>query len=544
MKIIRLAGRREVHIHADRFSVYSGKLRLFCFDVSSMINTADEKDCDTSLTFLDSHDDTRFVWEATSTLWEKKQYILKFSAGCFSFRVRVWGKGQPYNIEYFRKTSDGLGSPFAVSGYSKPSCQSVDRARTMHLISDEPAVIFPERAAPPPFVFPFWNDVNDDWIGVGLAAKKDEHNFMRFELHAPKNDWDENGIWFSVPLSGYPAVEDGWRSPTIWCGFGRDDLDVIRAWAQWQYNVYGFEKNIPETKAPLWWKMPIFCGWGMQVKSRKASGNETNSYATENDYNKYLSKLESLGSNIGTVIIDDKWQSEYGTNVPDKEKWNDMRAFVDAQHEKGRHVLLWIKCWESEGLPEEECIKCGDKYYADPTDPAYLERLKKMIHDLLSSDEGCCDVDGFKLDFFDRIPSDAGYESKEPLYGLELMKRLIENIYRFSKEAKSDALINASCLHPYFSSCCDQFRAHDIDANVRSTGAIVSYRSDLAKSVMPGILVDTDGATGYTKEEKLNALRKRFSVGIPTLYDFPDEFGKDEWDEVNLMLNAYVESLK
>lgn len=109
------------------------------------------------------------------------------------------------------------------------------------------------------------------------------------------------------------------------------------------------------------------------------------------------------------MIIDDKWQKEYGTLEVDPNKWTDLRGFVDEQKAKGIHVLLWFKMWDSEGLPEDMCVKgvapvpvmanSANRPMTDPTNPKYREFLKKAIYHLLSSDEGCCNADGFKLDF-------------------------------------------------------------------------------------------------------------------------------------------------
>ena len=52
----------------------------------------------------------------------------------------------------------------------------------------------------------------------------------------------------------------------------------------------------------------------------------------------------------GTVVIDDKWQSAYGTNEPDTGKWPDLKAWIAGRHARGQRVLLWWKAWDPEGL--------------------------------------------------------------------------------------------------------------------------------------------------------------------------------------------------
>lgn len=549
---------RGIRIYEDHFVVYAGECRLFSFYVTSRVNLEDRTDTGEKVTFVGTErnekGDLRAVWQAAGGIWEKKEYILETVDGAFLFRTRIYGSGAPWNIEFFRGPEDVTGSPFSTAGYLVMNCQNLDRERSKFLMDvegqampslDIKGTLLPLRAAPPSFVFPFWNEWNDDWIGIGVAAKRGEHNFERFIVHAPRVGWKWSGCWFELPLMGYTVIDGVWETPWIWGGFGTDEMEVIREYAEWQYRNLGFRKNVTGKEAPDWWKGPMFCGWGAQVELAARSKVPTGDLANEKTYRGFLAKLKKEGLNPTLIMIDAKWQEQCGTMVPDQAKWPDLRRFVEEQHAEGRRVVLWWKLWDAEGLPEDECVMLdGRKFSVDPTNPKYRKRLKEAIYRLLSPDAGCFDCDGFKLDFMDCFPRQAGAVTYEKgIYGLEMMKRLFDLIYKAAKEAKADALINMSSAHPYFAENCDQFRVHDSDPCVRSPLSITAFRAGFAEAALPGILVDTDGPTGATKEETLRCCVNLPEIGVPDLYVLPEAFDDADWQKVREAWKAYRERM-
>ena len=535
MKIIKVSGSNELHIHNDRFSIYTGGLRLFLFYLACPVSLPDAPDEDSAPELVSSQDNI-FVWRVKSTVWEKKEYRLVVRDGAFIFTVTVEGQGAPVSVEYFRSRS-----LFNAAGYTLFNMREFDHERSKRLMCDEPAVLEPLRAAPPPFLFPFFNDYNDTVTGLGIVARRGEHNFLRFELHAPKEGWKENHCWFTLPLEGYTEIDGRWESPAVLGCFGESDLDVLRQYSLWQYKHRDFTRRTAQDATPDWWRAPIFCGWGAQCGLRDAGYGDARDHANQKTYESFSDRLDALGLEPGVIIIDDKWQKEYGTLTPDPAKWRSLREFVDDQHDKGRKVLLWFKCWDCEGLPSDECIRSeGTPVSADPTNPKYLARLKHAVCRLLSEDADCCACDGFKVDFMDCVPRAAGLEIyQKGVYGVELMKCLFEAVYQFAKDAKPDALINMSALHPYFAGNCDQFRLHDYDAFVRSPLSTMRFRAETADAVMPGVIVDTDGFRGRTGYETLRILLEQPSVGVPDLYYFPEDFTEEDWDAVR---NAWREA--
>lgn len=529
MKKIKVSGSNELHIHNDRFSVYTGGLRLFLFYLACPVSLPDREDVDSEPELVSSTDNI-FTWRVKSTVWKQKEYMLYVRGGAFVFTVRVKGCGAPVSVEYFRSRS-----LYNAAGYTLFNMQAYDHDRSRRLMCDEPAVLKPERAAPPPFLFPFFNDYNETITGLGLVAKRGEHNFARFELHAPKNGWKENNCWFTLPLDGCTEIDGWWESPAVFGCFGESDMEVLEKYADWQYKHRDFTCRTAQDATPDWWRAPIFCGWVAQCDLADADPNATaKDYADQATYTRFSDKLDEIGLDPGVIIIDDKWQREYGTMSPDPAKWPSLRNFADDQHARGRKVLLWFKSWDCEGLPPEECITVdGAPVCADPTNPKYLSRLRNAIYTLLSEDVGCFACDGFKVDFFDCLPITAGMHTyQKGVYGIELMKCLSEAIYQFAKDAKPDALINMSALHPYFAGNCDQFRIHDYDAFVRSPLSTMRYRAEMAQAVYPGVIVDCDGFHGRTKYETLRILQEQPEIGVPDLYYFPADFTEEDWAAV------------
>ena len=198
--------------------------------------------------------------------------------------------------------------------------------------------------------------------------------------------------------------------------------------------------------------------------------------------------------NPGILVIDDKWQASYGENDVDKDKWPDLRGFVDSQHRRGRKILLWLKAWDPDGVPLDECItNAGGAAVAfDPTNPKYEQRLRRAVCRMLSSESGGYDADGFKIDFTARIPSGYGLKNHdEAVWGLELMRQYLVILRSEAKRTKPDALIMAHTPHPYLADVVDMIRFNDINMGTDVNRAM-RHRARIARIACPEALIDTD----------------------------------------------------
>lgn len=166
---------------------------------------------------------------------------------------------------------------------------------------------------------------------------------------------------------------------------------------------------------------------------------------------------------IGTIIIDAKWQKTFGGFEVDKEKWPDMRGFINACHKKGIHVILWIKAWDPQGLDDDECIiRKGESVSPDPTSDKYRKRLRKGLHYMLSPQSGCLNADGLKIDGTNCMPVGQDIITRGNVYGYELQYEYLRFVYENAKQAKSDALISLYTANPYFRDVCDMIRLGDL----------------------------------------------------------------------------------
>lgn len=537
----QVAETRTISVDEKGFSIFSDNWQLFDIlpSCSAPVNEAD--DIDEELIFDGIQNENNIVickWHSVSGCWHNKEYILKIYDSFATFQTVLHGAGTPDKLLFF-KGLNGRFSQYETAGYTVPQFQDVDHERAKQLCNSE-GVILPLRCAPPPFVFPFWNEYNDDWCGIGIAAPKGENDYERLHFKPVR----KAGFYLELPLLGYTEIDGEWTSPLVWFGFGKDDMDIFGNYAEWTYTALGYARYHGCENAPSWWKKPIFCGWGEQCFLADERGCESRDCANQRDYEAMIERLDKIGLNPGTVFIDDGWATDSAMTV-DIKKWPDLRGFVDRQHEKGRKVILWQHVWDSSGYSENTWTFSKEyKPTVDPTNPEFLKELRKNIYRILSSDEGCCNCDGFKMDFEDNLPrQESGTVTyKKGVYGIELMRLLFEAYYKFSKEAKSDALINTSAIHPYFADICDQIRLHDYWSTTRCTVAMMSFRAALTRAVIPDVLIDTDHEHTENNQQALMKSLADSDYGIPCLYTLSN-YSDEELLEIKENWDRYIEKI-
>lgn len=448
----------------------------------------------------------RYTWRTRSGLWREKEYVLETDGAAARFFVRVTGTGRVDGLRFF----DG-GAEYGASEYLLPAANHRDERRNLRLVS-EPGTLELGYFAPPSYCYPFAMPDCAGWTGVGLAAREGQYNFHQF-LYRP----DRNACTFEVPLYGTTTVDGTWESQSLLFLTGEDGFDVLRNYARWHYDS-GWCRRRDRSGDPAWWRGPIFCGWGEQGTIASRRGGRDKDHATQENYEWMSARLDELGLRPRILIIDDKWQSAYGTAMPDPEKWPDLRGFADREHAKGRRVLLWFRCWYPEGLSEQECVEylctaCG----ADPTSGAYRARMRETVRRLLSDEPGCFNCDGFKVDFANCMPLGKYVTPHEPVYGVELLKRMYLLIRDCAKAAKPDALINCSCAHPYFDEIADEVRLHDYDGVLRSAPEVMGYRAALVRAAMEDVLLDTDTASTMSRRDFRRYTEAQPDLGVPCL---------------------------
>lgn len=515
-RLLSLGKDRTVTVTEKRIVIRNGDWILFDLPVCTGADmTGKEPDRDGTARFKGSFEKdgaVNFSWEGKSSDW-RKEYTFSVFKDHAEYAVRIYGSGPLEKVRYFCAEEGAPGANYDTDYYALPVFENID-GMTARRLCGEDYTLEPYLACPPPHVFPFSDPVNRDWLGVGVAAEKGKCTYDRFSVRFDK----PRTFWFEIPYAGCTSVCGEMDLPTLYIGFGGDPFEVVGNYCAWTREKFSWPQYCPAA-VPAWWRRPIFCGWVEQWFRDGQTGKNIQSRCTEEEYTRMISRMENAGMDPGTVIIDDKWQSAYGTWEVDTAKWPDLKGFISSQHERGRRVLLWVRLWAPEGLDEDECIrKDGEILSADPTSPKYQKRLGHIIPELLNG----YGADGFKIDYLYRMPpiDPADVMADKKIRGMELYRLYFETVYRLSKAAKPDCMINTSIAHPYFSDVCDVIRLHDYCAAHRASVSIMKYRASVARAVFPGILIDTDGGNSETLLSQTVILHNREAckIGIPSLY--------------------------
>lgn len=406
--------------------------------------------------------------------------------------------------------------------------------------------------SPPPLCFAFGRDEADgdhgatamptgDWLGASVVAPVERLTFTTMRYDAL-----DGGFLLRLTYEGHTRVgADGWVSPEFVLRPADAPLSAIddyrtdlaaRGWA-----------DAPPAAPAAWWLDPIFCGWGAQcayaVALSAAAGEKGDPLPENADgfvlpagasfapdlarqplYDRWLRRLASRGVVPGTVVIDDRWQAEYGTNTVDTEKWPDLRGWIADRHADGQRVLLWFKAWDPSGLPAALTVRDahGRPVSVDPSNPAYLAALRDQVTRMLSADG--LDADGFKVDFTQRAPSGVSLTAEtDGVWGIAALHAIIRTIHEAAKAVKPDALVVTHTVHPSFGHVSDMIRLNDVledDVHGRPVPVAdqVRFRHDVAAAALPGHPIDTDQWPMPNREEWLSYARVQAGLGVPALY--------------------------
>ncbi len=479
----------------------------------------------------------RCVWTVRSSNWEKKEYALSVEGTAAVLRVTVQGHGKLGTLRFFPQADKGgarLG--YEVSRYLLPVALGGAQAVPQWRNTMESGSIELGYMTPPLLAFPFAGKIPGS-CAIGLAPLPGAYNLDHFRCEFA----DFKDGLFSTDFLGYTEADGEYALPALTFTAGTDEFAALSAHAEWLYQSGGC-RRAERGAVPRWWLGPFFCGWGEQ--GHLSPGN-VYAGANQKAYTAMSKRLDELGLKPSAIIVDDKWQGQYGEMLPDPAKWPDLRAFTDSEHAKGRRVVLWMKSWDNEGLRSEECVHClCTPYGADPTSPAYRRRVQETMRRLLSSEPGCFNCDGFKIDFANCMPLGRNLATRERgVYGIELLKRLMTLLHDSAKAVKPDCLINTSCAHPYFAEVTDQCRLHDYNGQLRSLWEVREFRAKLFKTAFPGISVDTDDEGSSSRQETLDYLRRAPGLGVPDLYSLHGRLTDDDFRDLAKIWDNYSKKL-
>lgn len=464
-----------------------------------------------------TEDEASFVWTNRSSLWEKT-YTLRCTWMHYTFSVTVKGKGRVDAVQYFTgdMTQKPHGSSYEFSEGFTPCISWYDK-EDYTFKSSLDCHRWSVLMVPPMFAYAFRAEGVSRRMGLGLVAQRGEHNFNAFDYRVNRRSYDSR-FHLETDQHGHTVVDGEWTAPYILGLAGEDQWDILRQYAD-HYFTTGIAKPSLPAVPPRFWHGPMVCGWIEQIIRAQAEGIPELDGANERYYEDMVQKMAEYDLHPKALIIDDKWMTHYATDIADPAKWPDLRAFVDRRRAEGMSTMVWFKVWDPDGWDESICLTAdnGD-VRIDPSHPRYLKNLDEALHRILSSDEGCYDCDGFKLDFAFFIPIGRKVHSYSGKYGVELLYDMMLYIYERAKLEKPHALVNCSPCHPYFSHICDQARLHDYEPKNRNCLEDLTMRARLFSTAMPGTLLDTDNAGFNTRRDTMRWMLMQPSVGVPDLY--------------------------
>lgn len=553
-----------------------GEQRWTDLSLLASVDCADRRDETVGMPTTTVHEgdcSVEVVVTSTGTAWERKTVVLTARPEAVALRVEVVGTGRLDDVTL------GGGAAIMMSGACGTFRSGVGFQSVFVPVPTEPvAVVRPASASaqlgvvgdaepgrlhaifsPPPLCFVFGQApstvgavVPDDarWLGVSLVAGTADLTFT-----TARYDVLDGGWFIRLAYEGHTFVDGVWCSPEL----------VLRpAVSPWQA-IEDYRDEVaarpdvavaPRAGRPTWWSEPIFCGWGAQCAanaalSRAGAGEPSADAiaAAESDlvgfvatagvagaaglarqplYDRWLTILDAAGLHPGTIVLDDRWQAEYGTCAPDTEKWPDLKEWIAGRHAAGQRVLLWFKAWDHHGIPDAECVldALGRPVAVDPSNPAYLKRLGGIVREMIGPDG--LNADGFKVDFTQRAPSGRtlrthGDSAGGGAWGIAALHTLMATLHTAARSVKPDALVVNHTVDPHFAAVTDMIRLNDIlERDV--TGARVEvvdqlrFRAQVARAALPAQLVDTDQWPMPNRQQWLAYTAEQPVWGVPALY--------------------------
>jgi hypothetical protein len=517
--------------------------------------------------------EVRLTWRLASSAWPAKRLVLAAGADTIGVHVEVEGGGDVSDVSLLAgravmaRTTGTLmsgawfetlfcASPTSPARIVKPASESAaigvvsgsEHGRGNWFFTPGPFVYAASRSpVVDPTVIP-----DGPWLSFSLDAPAGAAGFNGFAYRAV-----DRGFGFALDYEGKTRVDRGgtWRSPQLVIGVATDPYAAIRLQRE-RLAAAGIATSSARRDKPAWWREPIFCGWGAQGALAREAGlplGAAKGFATQADYDTFLDQLEARGIVPGTITIDDKWATAYGTCEVDTAKWPDLRSWIRRRRERGQRVLLWYKAWDPEGVPAEACVRSrtGAAIGLDPTSPAGEAAVRRAVRRMLAPDE--LDADGMKIDFTARTPSGVATAHHGPEWGVDLLRRLLEIVADEARRLKPDGLLVGHTPNALVAPFVDMIRLNDTlrldDPSLPvDTVPQMRYRAAVVRAACPDHPIDTDDWCAPDLATWRAYTTAKADLGVPALYyasqlDLTGErFGDLDYELIRTTWAAYREA--
>lgn len=244
---------------------------------------------------------------------------------------------------------------------------------------------------------------------------------------------------------------------------------------------------------------------------------------------------EKTGIKDFTLTIDGYWFENVGdyknVNKLIFENKERLRECIDYLHEKGHKVILWFSQFRNDRSDPASIIKTDYKDIFDYTRSEIRTYIKDTLYFILSSDQGCLNADGIKLDFSFLLHDMEKFEldNLEWGYGDQYRGKVNEFLIECATSIKEDALISDTTAEP--SVALNVIRLNDDWGETISSWLERARKSVYTKHA----IIDTDGyEMSKNKYEEYAFAAPVF--GVPNFYCIHEYFGNEPLDNVDYKL--------
>ena len=257
----------------------------------------------------------------------------------------------------------------------------------------------------------------------------------------------------------------------------------------------------PVPPAPLadHWRKPWYCTWADQ---QSMSDNRRQGHACrtglldERFVLRAADRIQEERLPVGTLVIDDGWQTHRGDWDVDVRKFPDFRGLVDSLHDRGLSVVLWWApfCHDASArMSREDWMFCrgldvrGERLIDYSSPRVQREHLAPLMRRMFSADADCWNVDGVKIDFLaDRhhpgaMPTDSAWHGQE-----RGLLNFYRRVWELSHEHKDDVCLYGTAQHPAFAPWQNLLGLEE--TNTPESRWIPS-RAQMQSSLMPGTAI-------------------------------------------------------